>query len=435
MVLLFLPILVTSEYTEYRFRAKRQNLTDVPKIRISKHYTAISIDLKENSISAIKAGAFMDIPGKQIEIDLSSNHISTIDNEAFRGVERNITSLELQDNRLTKLPGALSKLTGLTALDVRGNPILNFNVNIMQALGLTLTSFKFGSAETESWGASLHYLHRVGWLDIYNIRNTSIPADPFRGFKQNLVSLTLKNSSLTHFPPSVCPLKNLTDLTLSNNSLGIGGHFHIPCQSPFPRVSVLSLSYNGFDRFPNLYNTFPNVQSLYLIGNPLISIGDETDFSGLSQLFELRLQLCSLESFPSALSTLPRLGSLVLQDNRITRIRRQDLQGFHSLQDVDLDRNPLTSISPSAFSNTSLTRISLKGTGIHTIPPSIAMIEHSISLSLKDNVISCGCDLVWIENWKYLPTSDISGSCAGHGPSIQTFVNAIPRDCPRIPVG
>ena len=122
----------------------------------------------------------------------------------------------------------------------------------------------------------------------------------------------------------------------------------------FPNLLSLDLSYNLMASIShNDLSNFPQIISLSLAGNPIVSIFSAKKQSGLLPILTLlKLDLSFIDMKQMNLSVLrhfPKLQFLNLSDCNVHQVQSEGFQSLTSLQVLDLRKSPLTAIPKSIF--------------------------------------------------------------------------------------
>ncbi|RZC42358.1 uncharacterized protein BDFB_009840, partial [Asbolus verrucosus] len=163
--------------------------------------------------------------------------------------------------------------------------------------------------------------------------------------------LDLSHNEFQIFPEDLNIYTNLIYLNLSHNkiqSLGVGAFRKLR------NLQRLDLTYNKFSDWMDIRsNAFAFAKSLIVLDfshNPLRSLPGEKNPLQINSLEILRLNNCSIDNLNNKFfEKLPRLKELHLSENPIKSIRSNFAS--HSLKFLDLSRCNLQHIIPTAFTN------------------------------------------------------------------------------------
>lgn len=202
-----------------------------------------------------------------------------------------------------------------------------------------------------------------------------------------LTRLDISNNRLTGDPTSaIVPLSKLQEVSLGNNQFvfsDIEGFVQ-----NFPNVIILDLSHIGLTAVPQKISTLTKLESLNLSNNKIAQ-----KFNYLSTLIglkELNLSGNQLTKIPTEITTLTNLQSLDLSNNAIPANLTNSLAALKNLEWISLAGNQMT-----AF------------------PAELSQLQKLIHLNFSDNKISGGFEnLAALQNLEqiYLDKNLISGA-------------------------
>jgi len=186
----------------------------------------------------------------------------------------------------------------------------------------------------------------------------------------------------------------LEDLDLSGNQLG-----NLPAGAErLTNLVNLDLSFNRIDVLDVRIGQLASLQDLQLRGNLLSTV--PSSIGDLTQLSVLDLGANQLSAVPEHLNGLHRLTQLYLHDNFITldNAGERRLEGFSRLQILSLAGNPLLT-APRLRFNVHLYYLSLRGTGLRTLPLALLQAHSDLLVDLRGNRIAALSDeaLSWVE--------------------------------------
>lgn len=176
-----------------------------------------------------------------------------------------------------------------------------------------------------------------------------------------LVTLILKkNQIVTIADEAFMDLPQLKQLVLQGNNLTgkalkenvFKGRYNDT--HPFPlALEELDLSYNYLETLDShAFKHLPYLKRLFLSNNPVrdISIGMATAINELRELEELDLSQTDIERLPNHfLSDLGRLRVLTLAGNKFSSVPSSELKFARTLQELNLNANPITRIDAGDF--------------------------------------------------------------------------------------
>uniref|UniRef100_A0A8C6UUL3 TIR domain-containing protein n=1 Tax=Neogobius melanostomus TaxID=47308 RepID=A0A8C6UUL3_9GOBI len=317
-----------------------------------------NLDLKQNKITKIGKGTFSRLFSLKT-LNLNNNNLEKLDDDAFRSLTNleifvfslnqlrtseqigliikhmpHLTQLHLHHNHIQTFNSSdlTNKPTGITLLDISGNPIKLFQIttNVFP----NLTNLNVGNPPTTTvtmiWDVpDKAMLAKVDTLDVSRVtmgRKSAKMWDLLSTFNTSLVTLTINSM---HY--------NLR--TLINKSCSI------------PTVSTLKLGQNYlFNISSSLFEMCTNVTEIVLSKCGIQRIADES-FTPVLRLRTLRLDRNKLQTVPSAISNLRSLNNLDLSNNSIKSLECNDFANLTLLQYLSLPWNKITTLSACVFQN------------------------------------------------------------------------------------
>ncbi|GAB6023719.1 beta ketoadipyl CoA thiolase, th1 [Chamberlinius hualienensis] len=311
-------------------------LTQIPHIR---HLNLLRwFIIPRNSITSINNEDFLNCKKLWI-IDLSQNRIRHIEDHAFDKLD-NVYQLNLMKNHLANLSQAFSKLNA---------KYLNLNENFLKEFDF---SYKFSS--------KLNTLLLKGNLIATILSNSSLHS-------KNLVYIDLSQNQIESIELYQLPRKPITlDLSynhiqnLSWNADDVDVSSLTNCHFELEKSNTLNSSKITFDNVsscetgPSIYQY--SLSSLNLKGNVLrlISYSSVYPLTFLNRLYN-RLQFLYLEN--NQLTEIPyvnhltSLRSIIMTNNSVSLIRKDDFLNCKQLHIIDLSYNKINRIEEGAFDN------------------------------------------------------------------------------------
>ena len=361
-------------------------------------------------------------------IDLSYNNLLNIHDAAFEGVETAVTILKLNNNDLDVLPAGIANLTSLVYLDVQFNPIKTFDNHVLWSIGSHLEVFSLGSGAMTEWPQEFENLTQLNTLHMFDLPFEIIPDSAFGSFAGTLKSLVIVNSSLSSVPAAICDLRSMYDFQfIHNTNLNESGMIMPNCMTPLTNVTSAKFDGNDLTEFPDVFQIFPSLHSLYIVDNPNLTSINAGVIPNNSTITNLYLYNNDLHSVPAELKLLQGLRYLDIHGNKISILIETDVAGLHELLLLNLNDNPLFGIEISALQNlTKLLSLSLDNTDITEIPEAINGSVSLHTVSIKKDKINCSCEtLKWIKDWQNLNSLIIAGTCdsPNHGEKIADYLN------------
>ncbi|XP_070557404.1 toll-like receptor 13 [Ptychodera flava] len=214
------------------------------------------------------------------------------------------------------------------------------------------------------------------WVDCGFKKLTSVPAK----IPQETWSLDLSNNRIGKLDASVFShLTNLTRLDLSYNLL----------------------DYNGMDS--RTFEGLGNMDYLILKYNRAISTIKSEWFRPMYSLSSIDLQRANVKTISEdAFKYNIKLRFVRLMENLINKIEPALFRNLPSLEKVLLQRNQLKYLPPDMFNGSVNTdELNVYNNKLTTISSTTGLqnMEKLKRLSVYQNPLDCGCDLVWFRQW------------------------------------
>ncbi len=183
-----------------------------------------------------------------------------------------------------------------------------------------------------------------------------------------IITLDLRDRSLTVLPEHVTKFKLLQTLYLSRNQL-----MTLP-ESIGDLTSLLDLNLSGnqLKTIPESIGNLSSLKRLYLYSNKLTTLPES--IRKLTSLQDLNLNNNELNTIPESIENLTSLLYLNLSDNQLKTIP-ESIGNLTSLLDLNLSGNQLKTIPESMIKLKSLQTLHLSGNQLKTIPESIVILE------------------------------------------------------------
>lgn len=418
-----------------------------------------------NHITEIPAGS---LPPGLRELSLIVNPITTIDDNAFDDVSSTLESLYFINAQFSRIPNAFLHLDSLHYLMIVNTMILDWNVAAMTHIGETLRILKLEQVGLSTWPA---WLTDFGNLIELNLADNAIPSIPDNAFDKasnSLQILSLSNNSLTAAPISLVNLTKLTDLdlqnnkisnitwlpqsnqlsslSLNNNNISEADHLSSVLRLYTDSLSSLALSFNQLRVIPDL-SFLVNLAFLDLSSN---QINDPNSGAAPNSTNEIDFSFNLLPSIPKIYRDMPSVFMMFLSHNVIQEVSGIDIPLWvthlelqynliaelndtsfpvnSSLEELNLDNNPLITISSLAFSNlASLDRLSLQNTKLTRLPLSLVYLTSITYINLNNNTaLVCTCTEKTVDTVAlYI---DLNGNCGDV--NIYDFLANLSPSCP-----
>jgi len=329
----------------------------------------LTLLLNDNSLTIIPEDVFSRLNNIAM-LNLTNNNISAIKSNSFSGMPY-LPTLYLSHNELTTIPqGLFDPLGALVTLDLSYNQIIDIELNPFTAL------------------------IQVNEIDLSNNRINSVRQD-FFPTAHALTILNLGQNQIT---------------TIDRNTF-----------NSTPILLELNLSDNllSADRLEGIFTFSTQLQTLWLSGNPLLTVRDST-FRSLTEMLTLHLANSCLQNV--TFQTPLRLQNLNLARNFIEHIQSSAFVGLANLLVLDIGSNGLQQIDGSIsilpkLQLLNLTQNYINNDVIMTSSPKLAAPTTVVDLSynlitnltqlqqfqtvfLAGNPLACSClgDITWLSN-------------------------------------
>uniref|UniRef100_A0A8B9KP85 Leucine-rich repeat-containing G-protein coupled receptor 4 n=1 Tax=Astyanax mexicanus TaxID=7994 RepID=A0A8B9KP85_ASTMX len=200
------------------------------------------------------------------------------------------------------------------------------------------------------------------YLDLSMNNITELPANVFKNLPY-LEELRLAGNDLAFIhPEALSGLHQLKVLMLQNNQLKT-----VPSDALKNLNALQSLYFTEVQRYKGGFSVKVSPALRHLHNNRIQEIGKNC-FNGLDNLETLDLNFNSLQSFPEAIQTLPKLKELHLYDNPLSFVGRSAFQNLSDLHALMLRGASMVQDFPSLAGTGNLESLTLTGTKIKTIP-------------------------------------------------------------------
>lgn len=309
----------------------------------------LDVELDENNLFEIKTGEATNfvMPIKIKEIISTSNiknSLFAICKEAFGPDSIGWPATWRESNPLQNWENIefeydqydnISAVVGLT-LDHQFAPLKRLPSSVVNILTLEQLTIRDNAVEELPENIGESYI-----VDL-KIINTKLSKFPKSMENLDLHSILLKGNNIVDFPEFICAQKNLNTLQIYNEAIS-----SIPESiKNVTGLTSLVLRDLKLDKLPNVFDKLFKISTLDIAGNPNITslpstIKESVFGNQSSYLRAVFAQRCGFTELPEALIS-SKFVSINLADNKITEIKKSDLESMTSLSDFMLDRNPLT---------------------------------------------------------------------------------------------
>ncbi|EFN73944.1 Protein toll [Camponotus floridanus] len=380
----------------------RNKLQDIRSLNLSDRIESCTsnlkiLDISNNDLSALLDGALSSLRSLSV-LKVQENAIAAVGDHALAGLE-SLQALNMSSNRLVALPPELFAQTKeLRELILSNNSLAVLAPELLDSLEQLQDLDLSGNELTSHWvkrgtfsrlislvnlDLSFNALTRIDAyvfkhltsLQILKLENNNIDTllDGCFASLINLHTLTLSHNKIVRFePPHTIGLAALQQLFLDSNRLR-GLHRHVFAN--LTNLQDLSLSGNALAEIPYAVRVLKLLKTLDL-GNNHVSRIDNDSFSGLNQLYGLRLV-----------------------DNKLENVSREAFASLPGLQVLNLANNIIRHVEQSAFSANSVLRaIRLDGNKLTEIRGAFTSLSTLVFLNVSDN------KLLWFD-YSHLPSS------------------------------
>lgn len=275
------------------------------------------------------------------EVNLSQNNISSL-SDIYLGHLPQLSSLHLEENQITSLQdNCFAHLPNLQELYVNHNILSLISLGAFQGLDkllrLHLNSNQLRVIRPE-------WFHALNQLEILMIGENPISQIQDMNFHplSNLRSLVLARMNLTEIPDNaLVGLYKLESISFYENKFA-----KVPQAAlrKAPNLKFLDLNKNPIERINRGdFVDMVHMKELGINSMPdLVSI-DSFAVSNLPELTKIEATNNPRLSYihPNAFYNLPRLETLMLNDNALSALHRVTVESLPSLQEVSLHSNPI----------------------------------------------------------------------------------------------
>ncbi|BFZ13419.1 hypothetical protein BsWGS_16458 [Bradybaena similaris] len=399
--------------------------------------------LEEGNLTSIGKNS---LPPGLTEMWVYHQPLINISDDAFDASVATLQHLSFGGPNFNSLPTVLQKLTTLKELMIDDTTIQVWDAAILKHISSTLESLALTNVSLSAWPSWISDFHLLRTIDLSQNSIKTIPDDAFRFIKDSLENLRLVGIGLTQIPQAFSTLPNLLSLELSQNNITDLSEIQRITKFPFAKWlshlilnSVGLTSIENFSRFESLstislnFNRISDVpvgslpkflRSLYITDNSLSSV--PKDVAGMPNLFWLYLSgnlITTIEpnAFPSSLTLVD------LVRNNLTIITNTTFTNLVQLDSLRLDSNPISAISPAAFSSmVALRELHIRNSHMTEIPLALTLFSPQVNIYwTTTQTLSCPCpapqELVqWFSS--LTGTTSIQASCS-NGQPIHSYLS------------
>lgn len=377
----------------------------------------------------------------------------------------------LSNVSFTRIPDAFFQLNTLKMLTLYYARILDWNTDAMKHIGLSVEKLYLECVGLKTWPTWIQYFHNLTELTIIGSDISSIPDGALDDVSDCLEALYFYSNRLTSVSPSISKLTALQVLNLNDNDISdVSG---LPQSS---RLQMLYLNGNNISDPNELSNALlpygSTLNNLFLKGNHLTQIpnldflikiasldfsinkiSDPDSGSVPPTLVVINLSYNLLSSVPRIISSLNSVFEINLSFNAITEFHDVDFPsdttriwlGFNVITELtdtsfpqnsrlkflNLNNNPLTTISSLAFRNLpELKQLNLRSTKLSRLPLALSALTNLAFFDISNCTdLVCTCQENDLESWiKSMPESFVTGDCGQI--SVYKFMVDLSSSCP-----
>lgn len=303
----------------------------------------------------------------------SGSDLQTLD---LRTPENSELVLDLTLLGLTKLPGDLSFLNGVKAINVAHNDL-------------------------EELPESIGSIHSLEKLDICNNAIKVLPNGLSR--LVNLIELKAARNKLGKRRETFGPLASLKNLLRCQQELHVSHewigsmvglkkldlsqnqHFLPESIGDLTRLESLNISLNELEKLPESIGKLSNLTQLLAFNNKLESLPDS--FCQLSNLTRLDLIDNRFSEIPCSINQLVKLAYLDMSGNRVVHLP-DSISSLVSLVEFNLSSNQLQTLPESIGTLQSLLTLNLNGNRLTELPESIVRLPTDCVVRLSMSSLS-----------------------------------------------
>ncbi|XP_069133905.1 leucine-rich repeat-containing G-protein coupled receptor 4-like [Argopecten irradians] len=379
------------------------------------------------NITIIPAGAFDNVPLCSLYID--HNSFAVMQDGALKGSEPYLHSVFMRFNKFKEVPNEIARMPNITMLSIHDNPITTLPEKM--AFAPTLEFLDIGSPEMTTWPYSIQTLKKVWSLSVFKFPMPDLPMNAFEGLENVVLSVTFQSTHLKVIPKALNRLRNMTELTISDNIELTSEGITDDAFSAMGTLKNIYISNTSLTRVPNLSNN--TILTQLSLANSPISRWDASTLPDQSLLQSVDLSFTNFDHIPAVLKNVKSLTQLRLEHSKVLQIESSDLEGLQKLSYIYLSYSPLENISMDAFKDTHILQVLyLDYTKLSGLPRAIERLPAPRFVGLQNISIECSCaELGWMKNWIGLKQApDFGGECHNNDMYLVDYIqNEIPK-CP-----
>ncbi|CAG5124717.1 unnamed protein product [Candidula unifasciata] len=306
---------------------------------------------------------------------LADSSFTSVPDNAFAMSENTLVTLSIINGRLMAVPKSLANHTALKSIHLQDNQITDL-----------------------TW---LPHLSNVSDIDLNfnNISDAGMLSYVLRPYANSLKNLGLVGNQLTVIP-DLSYLTQIGSLDFGRNRLSDPNSGVMPSN-----VYALSFAFNWLPSIPRVYRHLTGVTELFMPSNLVTQI-QGSDF-------------------------LPLIMFVLLENNLISELTDDSFPLNSSIISVNLNNNPIVKISAQALSSIPrLRELRLQQSKLTRLPLFLASLNHIFVFDISNSTdLVCTCEEKSLQMWILsLPPEDVLGNCGDT--SVYNFFTTLSQSCP-----
>ena len=268
-------------------------------------------------------------------LNLAKNHITALpDSVSMLGA---LKKLRLDENDLRVLGDYVSGWTALVDLDVGHNDIKFISPQVGELCALKKMCLR--SNRVSSLPPEVGLVTELESFDLAYNELTALPVE--LGALSFLSALNLSHNHISgRVPDQLGLLRSLTALDLSHNTID-----ELPdAISGLEEILELNVGFNYLAAMPEGLKYCTRLERLNVASNHISRM--PSHLGGCKSLRELDLSSNMIEYLPEDMRGLKKISRIFITKNRIRALPLDMANIFDSVQEINMDRNPLTDLPP-----------------------------------------------------------------------------------------
>ncbi|XP_041360482.1 leucine-rich repeat protein SHOC-2-like [Gigantopelta aegis] len=394
-----------------------KNLISVPPL-VGAPNTTYRLFLNRNPNLVIGDNSFSNITLEYVSLD-SCRNIS-ISSNAFKNQRKTLKELYISNTDLTKVPEELKDLEALQSLHIKSNKMQQWDLLLMEKLGLRLTTLDISRNGFTSWPKWLRHMTNLHWLEVSLNTFGMIPHDAFDAFHLRLNYLDIAETGISDMPTGLQTLHALTGLKVGGRTLYDSSFYENWLPSRISSLKSLIIMNTHITKIPLGVHQQWSLTSLNIQISDINYVEENVMPKNLTELI---LAYSLITRIHGGFCN-PNLKVLNLGVNKITSIEKYDLRDCQNLMSLYIRKNEIHYISPTAFVRLKhLLFLDLQRNRFIHIPKAIGRLHSLSNLYLDGNHLTCTCQDEWFLQWRYnnTQTEHITGQCENLGIDLKDF--------------